>query len=148
VLIPSNFFIPWDEITGFTYESEAASAVSTSGGVVGVLTNSAINASLAKNGLDNAKRIITVNLADYKTTNARSGGNNVGMLAGPFLGFPGTGVVTLSGTVNDEVFTNLLDVTKREAEARGKTFARLDRDAEAKAAEAAMKAAKAAKKAG
>lgn len=141
VLIPSNFFIPWDEISGATYEwRQAGGGVAV--GVAGAVAKGAYDSAMASHSLDNAKRVITFALVDYPRTNKRSGGNHIGMLAGPFIGFPGTGVVNLSGTVDDAVFTTLLEVTQRELLARGKTFVKYDYDAESEAARAVRKAKK------
>jgi hypothetical protein len=135
LLIPTNFFIPWDEITGVTYEWRSAGG-GVAVGVAGLVAKKAYDGAMAAHELDNARRVINVNLGDYKKTNARNGGMYSGMITGPFLGFPGSGTVNLSGTVNDAQFQELLTVTEREALARGKTFAKHDPDAEGEAARA------------
>jgi hypothetical protein len=139
VLIPSNFFIPWDEIGGATYQwRKAGGGVAV--GRAGAAAKQTYDTSMAAHGLDNAKRLIEFDLIDYKKTNSRSGGNHIGMISGPMLGFPGTGAANLSGTVDDATFTTILEVTSRELLARGKTISEYNADAAGDAARAHLKA--------
>lgn len=135
VLIPSDFFIPWSEIDSATYEwRQAGGGVAV--GVAGAVAKGAYDSAMSAHALDNARRSIEFSLNDYKKTNSRVGGKHIGMISGPFLGFPGTAMVNLSGTVDDATFKQLLEVTSRELLARGKTFGKRDPDAEGAAARA------------
>ena len=118
VLVPQSFFIRWDEIVSANYEwtgPRGATAI----GIGGALIQQPMTSMMAKHGLDGAARTINFILRDYKATNARSGGDHNGMLVNPMLGSPGFASVILSGTVDDELFQFLLEVTHRELAARG-----------------------------
>jgi hypothetical protein len=121
VLVPSNFFITWDEIASGTYEWSGPNANTLIGqDPADSIAPFTVDSRLGTVPLE--MRVITFALNDYSSTKSRSGGQHTGALVGPLFGSPGTASVALADAVDDAAFRALLEVIHRELSRRGTPF--------------------------